>query len=47
MPKALWNDQVIAESEQVEIVEGNTYFPPGAIRRDSRSSTSISTGSSR
>ena len=34
MPKALWNDQVIAESEQVEVVEGNTYFPPGAIRRE-------------
>ena len=34
MPKALWNDKVIAESEQVEIVEGNTYFPPGAIRKE-------------
>lgn len=23
MPRALWNDKVIAESEQVETVEGN------------------------
>lgn len=34
MAKALWNQQVIAESERVETVEGNTYFPPGAIRKE-------------
>ncbi|MEO8203046.1 MAG: DUF427 domain-containing protein [Betaproteobacteria bacterium] len=34
MPKALWKDKVIAESERVEVVEGNTYFPPGAIRKE-------------
>lgn len=33
MPKALWNDRLIAESEEVVSVEGNTYFPPGAIRK--------------
>ena len=33
MPKALWNGAVIAESERVETVEGNTYFPPDAIRK--------------
>lgn len=25
--KAIWNDIVIAESDQTEIVEGNHYFP--------------------
>lgn len=34
MPKALWNGAVIAESEQFETVEGNTYFPPGTIRHE-------------
>ena len=33
MPKALWNGAVLAESERVETVEGNTYFPPDAIRK--------------
>ena len=28
MPMAIWNEAVIAESEQSEIVEGNHYFPP-------------------
>lgn len=31
MPKAMWNGQVIAESETFETVEGNTYFPADAI----------------
>ena len=34
MPKALWNEKTLAEAEQVEMVEGNVYFPPGAIRRE-------------
>lgn len=34
MPKALWNERVIAESERVESVEGNAYFPPGSIRKE-------------
>ena len=34
MPKALWKDKVIAESDRVERVEGNVYFPPGAIRKE-------------
>jgi uncharacterized protein (DUF427 family) len=32
--KAIWNGAVIAESEQTEVVEGNHYFPPGALRRE-------------
>lgn len=34
MPKAIWNDTVIAESDQCEIVEGNYYFPPNAIKSE-------------
>lgn len=32
MPKAVWKGVVIAESDRFETVEGNTYFPPNAIR---------------
>lgn len=31
MPRAIWNDVVIAESPNTEVVEGNHYFPPEAI----------------
>ncbi|HUW36549.1 MAG TPA: DUF427 domain-containing protein [Rhodocyclaceae bacterium] len=31
MPKALWNDVVIAQTERFETVEGNIYFPPEAL----------------
>jgi uncharacterized protein (DUF427 family) len=34
MPKAVWNGAVLAESEQYEVVEGNYYFPPDAIKRE-------------
>lgn len=34
MPKATWNNTVIAESDQCEIVEGNYYFPPDAIKSE-------------
>ena len=33
MPKAVWNGQVIAESGRCEVVEGNQYFPPDAVKR--------------
>lgn len=33
VPKAIWNDTVIAEASQTEIVEGNHYFPPEALSR--------------
>lgn len=32
--KATWNGAVLAESDQTIVVEGNHYFPPGAIRRE-------------
>ena len=33
MPKATWNDAVLAEAQtdEVELVEGNVYFPPEAV----------------
>ena len=30
--KAIWNGQVVAESDATIVVEGNHYFPPTAIR---------------
>lgn len=32
MAKAIWNNTVIAESDETIIVEGNHYFPPGSIK---------------
>ena len=34
MPKAVWNGTVIAESDQGQVVEGNYYFPPDAIKQE-------------
>ena len=34
MAKAIWNGAVIAESNAVEIVEGNVYFPSSTIKRE-------------
>jgi uncharacterized protein (DUF427 family) len=34
MPKAIWNGEVIAESDKTVMVEGNHYFPREAVKRD-------------
>jgi uncharacterized protein (DUF427 family) len=36
MPRAVWNGAVLAEAETeaVEIVEGNVYFPPNAVNQE-------------
>ena len=34
MTKAIWNGTVLADSDQTVIIEGNHYFPPGAVRRE-------------
>lgn len=31
MPRAIWNDQVLAQSEETVVVEGNHYFPHEAV----------------
>jgi uncharacterized protein (DUF427 family) len=41
--KASWNGQVLAESKETVVVEGNHYFPPDAIRRDFFSESSSHT----
>jgi uncharacterized protein (DUF427 family) len=33
MAKAMWENTVLAESDQTVEVEGNQYFPPGAINK--------------
>jgi len=32
--KAIWNGEVIAESDDTVVVEGNHYFPRSAVRED-------------
>ena len=32
--KALWESEVIAESDNTVVVEGNHYFPPESVRRE-------------
>ena len=31
MPKAIWNNTILAQSDVYETVEGNIYFPPETI----------------
>ena len=32
--KAVWEGNVIAESDATVVVEDNHYFPPGSVRKD-------------
>jgi len=32
--KAVWNDHVLAESDDTVVVEGNHYFPPESLNED-------------
>lgn len=34
MPRAIWNDTVIAQSDDTILVDGNHYFPADSIRRE-------------
>ncbi|RYE85745.1 MAG: DUF427 domain-containing protein [Myxococcales bacterium] len=34
MAKAIWNGAIIAESDHVEVVEGNLYFPAASVRSE-------------
>ena len=34
MVKAIWNGAVLAESDDIALVEGNAYFPLSAINKD-------------
>ena len=32
--KAIWNNQIIAESDNTVVVEGNHYFPADSIKKE-------------
>lgn len=32
--KAIWNNTVLAESDETIVIEGNHYFPPESIKRE-------------
>jgi len=32
--KAIWNDQIIAESDNTIVLEGNHYFPADSIKKE-------------
>jgi uncharacterized protein (DUF427 family) len=32
--KAIWNNTVIAESDDIVLVEGNAYFPESALKKE-------------
>lgn len=34
MTKAMWHGEILAESDQCELVEGNYYFPPASINAE-------------
>mmetsp|Transcript_6464 Transcript_6464/g.16547 ORF Transcript_6464/g.16547 Transcript_6464/m.16547 type:complete len:97 (+) Transcript_6464:63-353(+) len=34
MPKAVWNGQILAESEATVDVHGTQYFPPDSIKKE-------------
>ena len=32
--KAIWNGEVVAESDETVVVEGNHYFPPDSVSKE-------------
>ncbi len=34
MAKATWNGEILAESDQTIMIEGNHYFPPDSIKKE-------------
>ena len=32
--KAIWKGEILAESDDTVVVEGNHYFPAGSLRRE-------------
>jgi len=32
--KAIWNNEIIAESDETVVVEGNHYFPPSSVNNE-------------
>ena len=32
--KAIWENQIVAESDETIVIEGNNYFPPSSVNRE-------------
>lgn len=32
--KAVWNNQILAESDETVVIEGNHYFPPSSVNKE-------------
>lgn len=32
--KAIWNNTVLAQSNETIVIEGNHYFPPGSLKKE-------------
>ncbi|KXX71392.1 DUF427 domain-containing protein [Flammeovirga sp. SJP92] len=43
MKKAIWNDVVLAESDETIVIEGNQYFPPSSVKKEYFSETATHT----
>ena len=43
MVKAIWNEHVIAESDDTVVVEGNHYFPPESVKAEYLKASSLTT----
>lgn len=41
--KAIWNNTVLADSDQTVVVEGNHYFPPDSLNKDYFSDSNTTT----
>lgn len=41
--KAIWNNQVIAESDKTVVVEGNHYFPTDSVNKEFLKDSSTNT----
>jgi uncharacterized protein (DUF427 family) len=41
--KAIWNNQVIAESDNTVVIENNHYFPPESINKEFFKSSDLHT----
>ena len=41
MAQAIWNEIIIAESDDIELVEGNAYFPVSAIKMNHLSKSMV------
>lgn len=41
--KAVWNQVILAESDDTVVVEGNHYFPPESVRKEYLHSSDLET----